>query len=1267
MSDGSVRSTHIELSIKAKTEILDKANKQMDAVVDNAKNAGKSISGMEKGLKETNKTASDTNKTFKVANKGIVTFSRNSTTAGKYVGNLSKELKQTNTVTDSVTKKFKSANGQVLSFSRNLNKSGNTVSKTTGYIGRLGERTKNSMDSMTKSTGLFGRMWTGTKNTFIRGMSDMSSNTRKSTSGITGAFRGITPTVNRVTSNIASGVSRGITTPFREATGVVKGYASALGVLSGGALAATGIGRLSAIENAQTSLTVMMGDAKKAKRFLDDVLAFAKTTPFAFPDLAETARNLIAFGMDSKKVVPTLKAIGDAAAGTGKGAEGLRQVASAFGDMQTSGNISMDQINRLSDAGVPAIKILANQAGISTDAMKKSISDGAVSSAKAIDVLVKGMQKGTDGIAGKTAAMAGIMEKTKDNWTGSVDSLKSSISSTMAKIMEPAKPRIQAGMRWFGDQFSKLPGVINATTKFFKPFTSQLSGMAEPIKNTTKLVYGVIRMFSKDMGDGYMKGVDIVSQILPEKQAQNVIKTVDKIKGVFGGFFNSAKNAKNVISGVFNLFKGDDTKAYVDLHSILPKSTMVNIANGVEKIKSVFGNLKSTVKSLIPFFITIGTSFMSVVDFIAPYIGKALGGIVGFVKSITGQIAGFWQENGGQITEAVRNIGTVLGAVFKVLMPVIGVIVRSVWGNIKGVIVGAINVILGVTKIFTGLLTGDFSKMWEGIKQLFFGAIQFIWNGINLLFIGRILGGIRALGSKSIGFVREMWGGIKNFFTGGATNIWGIVNNLTGKVTSGFNFLKQKAVDVALKMMIKMQTIFGDIVAGAKALPGKMGEGIKSMAKGAWKGIKYLGNTMLSGIGKVVNGVIKGLNWVMGKIGLDLVINEWDVPQYAKGTKGHPGGPAILGDGGGPELFRTPSGFVGMSPGTDTLMNLPKGTQVIPHKQTQELINMGMPAYGLGNVIGDKFKAGASWLKDVGVSAWEGTKKVASKVKDVALDVFDYIGHPSKLLNKVLEKFGVSFPSMSGFFGDIGKGAFSFVKGKAVDFLKSKLSGFMSGGGSADVKKWVAQAIGIAGVPASWAGPLQTIAMKESGGNPRAVNNWDSNAKRGTPSQGLMQTIGPTFNAYKFPGHNNIFNPVDNILAAIGYIKSRYGNVFNVPGIKAMAAGGAYRGYAKGTKRPLPHAQTAWVGENGPELVRLPAGAQVFNNRTSEGIEKGEYTYTPNAQSSSRGGIVFSPVIHVKVEGGQSSTETNVEKAVKKALEEAMKDLRGLFDPGVAY
>src|SRR5699024_2679677 len=63
----------------------------------------------------------------------------------------------------------------------------------------------------------------------------------------------------------------------------------------------------------------------------------------------------------------------------------------------------------------------------------------------------------------------------------------------------------------------------------------------------------------------------------------------------------------------------------------------------------------------------------------------------------------------------------------------------------------------------------------------------------------------------------------------------------------------------------------------------------------------------------------------------------------------------------------------------------------------------------------------------------------------------------------------------------------------------------------------------------------------ESNGNPRAINNWDINAKRGTPSKGLMQVIDPTFAAYKMPGYNNICNPLDNILASIRYALSRYG------------------------------------------------------------------------------------------------------------------------------
>lgn len=69
---------------------------------------------------------------------------------------------------------------------------------------------------------------------------------------------------------------------------------------------------------------------------------------------------------------------------------------------------------------------------------------------------------------------------------------------------------------------------------------------------------------------------------------------------------------------------------------------------------------------------------------------------------------------------------------------------------------------------------------------------------------------------------------------------------------------------------------------------------------------------------------------------------------------------------------------------------------------------------------------------------------------------------------------------------------------------------------------------------------LQTI-KRESNGDPNAINNWDSNAMAGHPSIGLMQTIGPTFEAYKHAGHNNIRNGYDNLLAAINYIKHRYG------------------------------------------------------------------------------------------------------------------------------
>lgn len=98
----------------------------------------------------------------------------------------------------------------------------------------------------------------------------------------------------------------------------------------------------------------------------------------------------------------------------------------------------------------------------------------------------------------------------------------------------------------------------------------------------------------------------------------------------------------------------------------------------------------------------------------------------------------------------------------------------------------------------------------------------------------------------------------------------------------------------------------------------------------------------------------------------------------------------------------------------------------------------------------------------------------------------------------------------------------------------------------------------------------------ESNGNPNAVNNWDINAKNGTPSKGLLQVIDPTFRQYAMPGFNsNIFDPLSNILASIRYALSRYGSLTN-----------AYRGVGYANGGIVNQHQIAEIAEgNKPEII----------------------------------------------------------------------------------
>ncbi|MFI8964850.1 transglycosylase SLT domain-containing protein [Streptomyces sp. NPDC053493] len=96
---------------------------------------------------------------------------------------------------------------------------------------------------------------------------------------------------------------------------------------------------------------------------------------------------------------------------------------------------------------------------------------------------------------------------------------------------------------------------------------------------------------------------------------------------------------------------------------------------------------------------------------------------------------------------------------------------------------------------------------------------------------------------------------------------------------------------------------------------------------------------------------------------------------------------------------------------------------------------------------------------------------------------------------------------------------------------------------------WIREALFIMdkhNIPGTYNGIHRNI-MRESSGNPFAINNWDINAINGVPSKGLLQVIYPTFKAYHIPGTKfDQYDPVANIVAACNYAADRYGSIDNV-------------------------------------------------------------------------------------------------------------------------
>ncbi|EDX54249.1 putative tail length tape measure protein (plasmid) [Bacillus cereus W] len=301
---------------------------------------------------------------------------------------------------------------------------------------------------------------------------------------------------------------------------------------------------------------------------------------------------------------------------------------------------------------------------------------------------------------------------------------------------------------------------------------------------------------------------------------ETVRGVIETIKQVFSGF-------AVFMQGIFALFAGDEENGTALLKSLgMNQATITTVVNTVSSIKQVISEFLSEIWS---FMTAIGT-----------------------------QIAQFWLENGSQIKQAFSDCWSVASEIIKSVMPIIVAVFQFAWPIIKEIVIGTLEairdfiqgilkVILGIVKVFSSLFTGDWAGVWEGVKEIWFGALEAIWGYLQLWGAGRVLkwlgkfgddigrlfgkfwGDIKKIwndaladlyvffGSKleTITRLAQSWGGMfKNFFSGIWDAIIGGIQNKMNSIVSAIGWVLGQAVNTVKRFVGYFFTIGQQIISG---------------------------------------------------------------------------------------------------------------------------------------------------------------------------------------------------------------------------------------------------------------------------------------------------------------------------------------------------------------------------------------------------------------------------------------------------------------------
>lgn len=461
----------------------------------------------------------------------------------------------------------------------------------------------------------------------------------------------------------------------------------------------------------------------------------------------------------------------------------------------------------------------------------------------------------TDGLVLADGAAKKMADTMSNNLSGKWDEFKSKLEGLGITIFTIIAPAL----------YAILQGAIDAVNGI-DMFIQSIIPLDSYIENVERISEALKAMWQAAAGDrnAMVEGYDILTKLGFSANAIQTIQSIteavrfgiETIKGLVAGEWGSAYNLLEKL--------GFSPKKIADIQMFV-QDVQLQISNFIANIQSLISAAAPVIMGIIG---ATWDFIKGVFNTIAPYLMPLLTDVMSFVNGIIEKIAAFWKENGDQIVQAVKNAFDIIKGIIEFVMPVVLFIIEDVWGNIKGVINGALDIILGTIKLFSSLLTGDWTGVWEAIKQILSGAWEFIWNFIQIWGVGKVLGIIGKIGSKMKGLFGEAWEGVKKVFS----------DMFEGIFKSS-----------------------GDTLTVIKEVFGKVKDAIATPFKNAWEGvmewidkIKKGVSNMFSGVHipvpKIsVNGSLNPVNWASEGL------PSFDVKWAANGALIKPGNPTLIG------------------------------------------------------------------------------------------------------------------------------------------------------------------------------------------------------------------------------------------------------------------------------------------------------------------------------------------------------------------------------------